>query len=81
VFAEIDGGFAWVVLESELHAELILSNRKTSQIAGDLILPFETKKRTGRPTSDRTTTIGCPIFATVSSSRRWAIFAAKIPIL
>jgi hypothetical protein len=30
----------------------------------------------GWPTSDRTTTTGSPIFATVSSSLRWAIFAA-----
>jgi hypothetical protein len=35
-----------------------------------------------RATSDRTTTTGCPIFATVSSWIRSVIFAAaKIPIL
>jgi hypothetical protein len=34
----------------------------------------------GQPTSDRSTTIGCPIFATDLSSLSWAIFTAvKIP--
>jgi hypothetical protein len=36
----------------------------------------------GWPISDRITTNGYPIFGAVSSSPRWAIFAAtKIPIL
>jgi hypothetical protein len=54
------------------------------------------KNVAGWPTSNRTTTIGgtgdrnqtepqtdgCPIFATISSSLKWVIFAAaKIPIL
>jgi hypothetical protein len=59
---------------------IILTLRRKEGSSG--VSLSHTLRKTGRPTSDRITTTRCPIFATVSSSLRWVIFAAaKIPIL
>ncbi len=55
--------------------------RYNFEVLGYVVMP-EHVHLDGWPTSDSTTTSGCPIFATVLSSLRWVIFAAaKIPIL